>query len=310
MVDIGLNEDRILKISKQEYMCYYTHLALWYWPESDLILHENELLKVYNLLSDEKSRDIFASRIALFVNGADYQSFQKYISNVSAVRHSEGSNFLDCANSTNYDSESFLQFNNDLIHLDDNEVLIDGGAFNGDSTLEFIKACVKNKVAYRKIICYEPDPKIFVKLRENMRLYSHIVLRSFGLWSHSSTMKFVDSNTVKPGSTRILAAYNNDDLTGGASRITEISTTSIDEDFPDEIATIIKMDIEGAEMKALHGAMKTIARCRPKLIISAYHKRDDLFEIPLLINEIAPDYELYFRHFSSNFGETTLFAIP
>lgn len=311
LIDTGFDEEKILTISNYEAMCYYTHLAQWYWPEEDLILYQNELLNVYNILSDQKSRELFVSRIALFVSGADYQSFLNFISQSSDVQHTQGSNFQDYINSTNYYSEIYLQFNNDLIHLDDNEVLIDGGAFTGDSTLEFIKTCSKNLVPYEKIICFEPDPKIFRELKKNTAQCSNVTLMPLGLWSQSSTIRFADSSILKPGSTRIVSVYDkNDNLPDGASGITEISTTSIDEYFPDETVTLIKMDIEGAEMDALRGAIKTITRCRPKLIISAYHKRNDLFEIPLLIHEMVPDYKLYFRHFSSNFGETTLFAIP
>ncbi len=311
LVNDGFDKSRILAISDQEAMCYYTHLAQWYWPEEDLIFYKNELLEVYNSLSDQKSRDIFASRIALFVGGADFKSFRDFISKFSDVRHTGGSNFLECMNSTNYDSEAFLQFNNDVLRLDDNEVLVDGGAFTGDSTLEFIRACSRNGLTYRKIICFEPDPNIFAELQKNTSQYGNISLRPLGLWSHPSTIRFADSSILRPGSTRIVSVYGNDDnLSGQAAGIREILTNSFDEEFPGEPVTLIKMDVEGAEIEALQGAMKTITKCRPKLIISAYHKRNDLFEIPLLIRRMVPDYKLYFRHFSSNFGETTLFAIP
>ncbi len=38
---------------------------------------------------------------------------------------------------------------------------------------------------------------------------------------------------------------------------------------------LIKMDIEGFEADALRGAARTIARCRPDLAISAYHRPQD-----------------------------------
>ncbi|SPF48672.1 putative FkbM family methyltransferase [Syntrophobacter sp. SbD1] len=307
LVEIGFNDKRILTIANQEALCYYTHLAQWYWPEDDLLLFEHELFNIYNLLSDQKSRDIFTSRIALFVRGADYQSLRNFVSNFSDIENTRDSSSQDCKNST---SEAYLQFNNDLLLLGDNEVLIDGGAYTGDSTLEFINACTRNNLKYREVICYEPDPGIFEELKKNTAQHENISLKPFGLWSHASSMEFVDSNTLKPGSTRILSAYDdNNSLPRSASGRTEISTTSIDEDVPDKAVTMIKMDIEGAEMNALHGAMQTIKRCRPKLVISAYHKRNDLFEIPLLIHQMVPDYKFYFRHFSNNLGETTLFAI-
>ena len=311
LVNAGFPHEKVRTITNQEAMCYYAHLDQWKWQEEDLLEHAEDLLKVYNMLSDDKSREIFVSRIALFVRGGDFHSFKNFISKYSDVKHSQGTNFQECMNSTNYDSEAYLQFNNDLLQLDKNEVLIDGGAFTGDSTLEFIKTTAKQNLAYRKIVCFEPDPKIFVELQKNTAQYANISLKPFGLWSHTTTLRFADSSILKPGSTRIVSENDcNKDLSGCTSEVVEISTTSIDGELHDEQVTIIKMDIEGAEIEALRGAMETITRYRPKLIISAYHKRNDLFEIPLLIHQMVPDYKFYFRHFSSNFGETTLFAIP
>jgi FkbM family methyltransferase len=307
----GFDKEKVLSIVDQEAMCYYTHLAQWKWPTEDLVAHSDELLQVYNLLSDNKSRDIFVSRIALFVQGADFKSFRKFITKLSDIRNSQNTNFQECMKSTNYDSESYLQFNNDLIQLENNEVLVDGGAFTGDSTLEFIKATERHKLSYKKIFCFEPDPKIFIELQKNTEKYRNILYKPFGLWSHSTTLKFGDSNILRPGSTRIITDnYTNDNLSCATPGITEISTTSIDQEFNNEQVTIIKMDIEGAEIEALQGAIKTIKSCKPKLVISAYHKRNDLFEIPLLIHEMVPSYKIFYRHFSTNFGETTLFAIP
>ena len=60
--------------------------------------------------------------------------------------------------------------------------------------------------------------------------------------------------------------------------------------------TIIKMDVEGAEADAISGAAITIARRRPKMMIAAYHRNEDLFAIPLQILSICPDYRLFLRH--------------
>lgn len=73
-------------------------------------------------------------------------------------------------------------------------------------------------------------------------------------------------------------------------------------------ATYIKMDIEGAEMAALEGARKTIAKFRPKLAISIYHEDDDLWKIPFYIKKQYPWYRLFIRHYTSVTTETVLYA--
>lgn len=69
---------------------------------------------------------------------------------------------------------------------------------------------------------------------------------------------------------------------------------------------IIKMDIEGAEYDALIGAKNTILRDKPILMISAYHKPEDLFVLPEFINSLDCGYDIYFR----DRADFVLFAIP
>lgn len=63
-----------------------------------------------------------------------------------------------------------------------------------------------------------------------------------------------------------------------------------------EMMSYLKMDIEGAEMPALRGAKDTIKRCRPKCAICAYHQPSDLWDIPIFLKELVPEYRIYFRH--------------
>ena len=70
----------------------------------------------------------------------------------------------------------------------------------------------------------------------------------------------------------------------------------------------IKMDIEGAEIPALHGARKTISKFKPKLAISVYHRWDDLREIPQLINTFRDDYSFYLDCTTGFGGEAVLYC--
>ena len=72
----------------------------------------------------------------------------------------------------------------------------------------------------------------------------------------------------------------------------------------------IKMDIEGAEMPALEGGMKTIQECRPQLAISIYHSNEDFINIPLYLNKNLKNYHFKLVHYSPWRSETVLYAIP
>jgi hypothetical protein len=74
--------------------------------------------------------------------------------------------------------------------------------------------------------------------------------------------------------------------------------------------TYIKFDIEGAEHDALLGATATLQSDMPVLAVSAYHKPEDLWDLPLLIRAIRPDYRMYLRRYSDERWETVLYAVP
>ena len=59
----------------------------------------------------------------------------------------------------------------------------------------------------------------------------------------------------------------------------------------------LKMDVEGSEARAILGSANAIRRHKPKLMISAYHRSEDLFALPLQIQRIQPGYRFYLRRF-------------
>ena len=61
--------------------------------------------------------------------------------------------------------------------------------------------------------------------------------------------------------------------------------------------TFLKMDVEGSEARAILGSANAIRRHKPKLMISAYHRSEDLFALPLQIQRIQPGYRFYLRRF-------------
>jgi len=53
------------------------------------------------------------------------------------------------------------------------------------------------------------------------------------------------------------------------------------------LPTFIKMDIEGAELAALHGAERVIKQAHPKLAICVYHKIEDIYTIPQYLQSLG-----------------------
>ena len=98
------------------------------------------------------------------------------------------------------------------------------------------------------------------------------------------------------------------------SQISDMGTSNTNANSLDNVlfdavpATFIKMDIEGAERKTIEGAENIIKKYRPKLAICVYHRADDIFEIPLAIKKLVPEYKLYLRQHSNSLLDTVLYA--
>ncbi len=86
---------------------------------------------------------------------------------------------------------------------------------------------------------------------------------------------------------------------------------TIDHYFQDIHVDMIKMDIEGAEMKALFGGINIIRRDKPLLAISIYHYVEDYYRImQFLLKNAGGRYKYYIRQHALIYGETVLYAIP
>lgn len=184
-------------------------------------------------------------------------------------------------------------FDKDIIKLGDNEAFIDCGAADGFDTERFLKMAGKNAKAY----LFEPLAENLTDLKKFSKIPG-INIVPYGVWDKSCRLSFRENGGRYAG--RFCEDKNGNDL-----------VTSIDETVYDRIdkVTFIKMDIEGAELKALQGAKKTILRDKPRLAICIYHKPEDIYEIPYLIKSLVPEYKLYIRHYSNFQCETVLYAV-
>ena len=77
-----------------------------------------------------------------------------------------------------------------------------------------------------------------------------------------------------------------------------INSVTIDTLTKMNIPTYIKMDIEGAEALAIKCGENTIINHKPKMQIAAYHRSEDLFDIPERIYKCTAIRKLFSREYS------------
>lgn len=179
--------------------------------------------------------------------------------------------------------------------LDSDQVYLDCGAYIGDS---FESYCAYNEEP-KKAYLFEPDQENLKVLRSLSERYSatDIVIIDKGVYKETGRLYFAQGN-------RVSSHFTETPSEGGLA----IDVTTIDASVDDEI-TFLKMDIEGSEKDAILGAKNSIRRSYPKLAICIYHSTSDMWEIPLMIQELFPEYgnyELY--HHSNTFAETVLYV--
>ena len=182
---------------------------------------------------------------------------------------------------------------------------IDAGAYTGDTVKPLTDICAKRDLPVDWIACFEPDTKNLSALHNQISELksgsTDIFVYPAGVWSQSDILTF---SADKAASSTITQKQDVVDLSQS------IFATSIDECLYSSKPNFIKMDVEGAEKQALKGARKTIEVYSPVLAICLYHQPSDLWEIPLMINDMKPEYDMYLRVYGDMLLETVLYCIP
>ena len=183
------------------------------------------------------------------------------------------------------------------------DYVIDAGSCWGDTALYFAHQAGPDGHVYS--FEFEPDNlKVFEKnLELNPELAPRIEIVREALWRQSGETLHCLAN----GPASSLVA---DEANHGQDAV-PITTASID-DFVARRklprVDFIKMDIEGAELDALHGARQTIEKFKPRLAISIYHRDSDFIDIPAYLNQLHAGYDFFLDHFTIYGEETILFA--
>jgi FkbM family methyltransferase len=167
--------------------------------------------------------------------------------------------------------------------------IVDGGAYTGDSYQEAI-AAIKIDTAH----LFEPDPKNFARL--TLTVGDNAICYPLALSDSEKTITFASG--VGPSS----AATDHGDI--------KIEASSLDQIFPKQHIDFVKLDIEGSEADALRGGVNLLKRCRPVISMALYHRPGDMWELPLLVNQLVQDYSFYIRQHDNNSFEAVFYAVP
>jgi FkbM family methyltransferase len=143
----------------------------------------------------------------------------------------------------------------------------------------------------RTVVAIEPGPDSVECLRRNLAAEinaGRLIVYPKGVWNREGTLRLlIDSNSSLGDSLVFRRGAGQLGIEVPLTRIdtlvSELSLARVD---------FIKMDIEGSEQQALEGAQETLRRFRPRLALSAYHRREDPVRIPALVRAARPDYRL------------------
>lgn len=200
-----------------------------------------------------------------------------------------------------FEQYTYRSGNNTIVAVDKGDVVLDLGAFLGDTALYFAHRTGK----HGKVYSFEfiPDNiKMFnLNISFNPNLFKQIELLQYPVSNISGDKIYFKYNG--PGSNIEFEPFE-----GQAGFATTISIDDfVKTNYIDKV-DFIKMDIEGAEPLALKGAINTIKRFKPKLAIAIYHSMDEFVNIPNWITGLNLGYKLYLGHYSIHSEETIIFA--
>ena len=225
--------------------------------------HKSELEAVYELLSDEHSRRLFESVIEYKLTGR-----------------------LDLLRA--YESDLTQELCR-LVRPHECKLALDLGAYNGDSVRALLQAAENEAL---QVIAMEPDARNYKKLcaYAEGEGAGRVMPICAGAWSKRELLRF-DASGNRNAS---FGENRSQILSDRPVKWKEIEAMPPDEAVGDRLVDYIKYDVEGAEREAIVGSRATIEKCLPTLLVSLYHRNEDLFDLPLLVHQSHPDYRGFY----------------
>lgn len=230
--------------------------------------HRVELEETEALLADEESKRILANVVQYKLTG-DIRFLKDAVSDPQTVMET-------------------------LVCPWEIEAAADLGAYNGDTVRELL-AHADGRV--RTMYAMEPDARNFRKLQayaeEERR--AEVVPVNAGAWSEPTTLCF-DASGNRNAS---FESNRSATLADRPVKLKTIQADTLDRVLDGRRVDYIKYDVEGSEREALLGSRETLRTYRPTLLVSLYHRNEDLFALPRMIRREFPQYKrLYLRRFA------------
>jgi FkbM family methyltransferase len=156
--------------------------------------------------------------------------------------------------------------------------IVHAGAYFGD----FLPALSKALFGSAHLWAFEPSSQNYACARRTLELneLKNVTLMHAGLGAAAGTQTFKTGRESEPslgGASRAVKHRR----PGGAYE--EVAIVAVDDVVPGErLVSIIQLDVEGFELEALMGAVKTIRGSKPILILESRPKNEDWFAREIL----------------------------
>jgi FkbM family methyltransferase len=178
------------------------------------------------------------------------------------------------------------QYWDEIIDLRSRHSFFDGGAFDGQNSTDFMK----RQPHWERIWMAEPMPDAALSLRQKFS-DANIVVAACALGSTNGITKMQTLGTQSHQS----------------EQGTVVPMRRIDDLIDQHKLGYLKLDIEGAEIDALHGAVRSISRDRPALAICVYHQQSHFWQVPRFVRSIDASYQVALRHYTEGVFETVMY---
>jgi FkbM family methyltransferase len=176
---------------------------------------------------------------------------------------------------------------NTIIHPENVHTAADLGAYNGDTVRQLLE-----KGNPDTIWAMEPDARNYKKLEAYAEgeTRARIIPVNAGAWNEETTL-FFDKSGNRNASFEVNRSQT---LADRPAKMVEVKALPLDAVLDGARVDYIKYDVEGSEREALDGSVQTLINHAPTLLVSLYHRSEDLFALPLHVHKIAPHYKGFY----------------